>query len=109
MKKKIIGAALMLSCMAACSHPSAEDKTKELESTKGEWTHAQTNKAIDLYIEGLKSEEDLLNRELEVRRGLKFFDENRCSREVLKSRRSEIDSMRSLLAKKRAQIDSISR
>lgn len=105
----VISAALALSLLAACSESSATDKYEDIAATKGEWTHEQTNKAIDIYLEGLKEEEALLDRNIDLRRRLEFFDENRCSRSVLKERRAEIDSVRARLDAKRAGIRAISR
>ena len=95
--------------LASCSGPSTEEKEEELAETRGEWTHDQTNKAIDLYLEGLRSEEELLDRNLELRERMRFFDENRCSRDVLRERRAEIDSTRARLDAKRARLVSISK
>lgn len=108
-QRTAISAALALSLLAACSKPSATDNYEDIADTKGEWTHEQTNKAIDIYLEGLKEEEGLLDRNIELRRRLEFFDENRCSRSVLKERRAEIDSARARLDAKRAGIRAISR
>lgn len=101
--------AIAFAGLTACSGSTPQEDREELASTKGEWTHAQTDKAIDLYLEGLKQEETLLDKNLELRKQLEFFDENRCARDVLKSRRAEIDSVRARLDDKRAQITRISK
>ncbi|MCM1006259.1 MAG: hypothetical protein NC402_08195 [Prevotella sp.] len=100
---------LMLTGLTSCSDNPAKEKREIIDRTKGEWTHDQTEKAIDIYIDGLKQEEDLLRRNIELRQTLQFFDENRCARDVLKARRHEIDSLRCTLAAKRDTLAAISR
>lgn len=94
--------------MCACSSSSVEEKRGELSRTKGEWTHEQTEMAIDIYLDGLRREEEYLSRNLELRDSLRFFDERRCARDVLKARRAEIDKARSSLKKKLDILNDIS-
>ena len=95
--------------LSACSKPTVTERAEELKDTKGEWTHEQTDRAIDTYLEGLKEEEKLLDRNVELRKRLQFFDENRCSRDVLMQRRAEIDSARARSQSKRESIRNLSR
>lgn len=106
---KFIVCAALACALMACSGPSIQEDKETLSQTRGEWTHEQTDKAIDIYLEGLKSEDALLDRQMELREQLKFFDENRCSRDVLHQRRAEIDSARAVLEAKRCKIDRISK
>lgn len=100
----------LLLCLCACSAKTDTEQGREdLSHTRGEWTHAQTDKAIDIYLETLAQEEDLLNRNIELRRTLRYFDENRCSRQVLNARRHEIDSVRTRLKARRDTLAAISR
>lgn len=101
---KILTIGVLLLCVTACSRPDAAEQKQDLTRQKGEWTHAQTEQAIDLYLDGLKQEEALLKRNQELQRQLEFFDENRCSRAVLKARRAEIDSMRHALDSRRRSL-----
>lgn len=102
-------AAVSVALFSACSKPTVAERADELKDTKGEWTHEQTNKAIDIYLEGLTEEAELLDRNIELRKRLRFFDENRCSREVLRERRAEIDSARARLQSKRKSISNLTR
>ena len=81
----LICAALMCA-LTACSESSIQEDKEDLSQTRGEWTHEQTDKAIDIYLEELKREDALLDRQMELCEQLKFFDENRCSRDVLRKR-----------------------
>lgn len=104
----LICAALMCA-LTACSESSIQEDKEDLSRTRGEWTHEQTDKAIDIYLEELKREDALLDRQMELCEQLKFFDENRCSRDVLRQRRAEIDSVRNALAAKRLKISKVSK
>lgn len=99
MKKLAYTAILILLC--ACSGSYSEDTHEALGQTRGEWTHEQTEKAIDLYLDGLKQQEALIDREMELQHTLKFFDENRCSRDVLKARSRELQDARARIRHKR--------
>lgn len=101
--------AVTLFATVSCSKSSPDEQKARLVEVKGEWTHEQTDKAIDIYLDGLRREEELLDRNLELREQLRFFDENRCSRDVLRQRRAEIDSTRARLDAKRERINKISK
>lgn len=107
MKKYVCSVCTLLA--VSCSAPSPQEQVERLAGSKGEWTNDQTEMAVDLYLDGLSREEELLDRNLEVREGIRFFDERRCSRDVLRERRAEIDSARARLDAKRARILQISR
>ncbi|MCM1320101.1 MAG: hypothetical protein NC217_06925 [Muribaculaceae bacterium] len=107
MRYLIIATLIMLAC--ACSKPDAEKNREALDQTKGEWTHDQTDKAIDIYLNVLKQQEVLVNKEIELRKTLNFYDESRCARDVLKSRQKEIQTARRRLEQKQDSLIQLSR
>lgn len=107
--KNYLFVVVALFATVSCSKSSPDEQKTRLMEAKGEWTHEQTDKAIDIYLDGLRREEELLDRNLELREQLRFFDESRCSRDVLRQRRAEIDSTRARLDAKREKINMISK
>lgn len=91
--------------VSACSSPTDREEVNRLKTIRGEWTHEQTNDAIDLYLRGLEHEEELLEQNLEIQSQVNFFDEKKCSRDVLNERREEIEKARRALSDKRKRLE----
>lgn len=107
MKHLLIASLILLAC--SCSKPDMQENREALSHTKGEWTHDQTDKAIDIYLDVLQQQEDLIDKEIELRKTLNFFDENRCSRDVLKSRQKQIQDAKTRIQQKQNTLNSMSR
>lgn len=104
MNKYVVGLLFCL-ILAGCSSPSEKEEVARLKAVKGEWTHEQTEDAIDLYLKGLQHEDELLEKNLDIQAQINFFNENKCSREVLQERRQEIDNARKALKEKRERLE----
>lgn len=102
---KFIVAATLSMVLAGCSAPSDKEEVARLKAVTGEWTHEQTEDAIDLYLRGLKCEDELLEKNFDIQAQINFFDEKKCSRDVLKERRAEIDKARKELKDKRDRLE----
>lgn len=105
MRIKKLAFVLPLCAMMACSGEPTDKKIEKLRSARGEWTVDQSDEAVDIYLEGLRKESDLLEQNMEIRRQVEFFSEQKCAREVLDKRRGEIQEARKSLSEKRSRLE----
>lgn len=107
MKHLLTATLILLAC--ACSKPDMQENREALDHTKGEWTHDQTEKAIDIYLDVLRQQEALIDKEADLLKSLNYFDENRCSRDVLNARKNEIQAARTRIRQKQDSLLNLSK
>lgn len=87
----------------SCSKTPQQDEA-HLHGVRGEWTNAQTERAIELYLNTLHQESAALDRALQLQDQAAFFETGKCSRAVLRTRQGEIDNVRAQIRAKRARL-----
>lgn len=88
----------------SCGSKEPEEVMTELADKQGEWTHDQTEEACDLYVDLLKEQQSLIDQELALQKKAAFFSDTKAARSVMKERAPEIDSLRTRIRAKRAQL-----
>jgi len=97
----LIAAALLL---AACSHHDTRQQVERLDKVQGEWTKAQTDEAIDLYLQGLENQERLMEENMQVLQQTGFFRKSKCDRSTLADRQDEIEQAEKRVDEHRARL-----
>lgn len=103
---KYIAAAGVLALMTSCGVSNRHEECVALEGDNEEWTADQTNKAIDIYIEGLNEFADLYKKVylIDQKIGLEYQIEQKGKRSVRKERKDEMKEAEKALKEKDKEI-----
>lgn len=104
MKYSVLIVAAAMLALAGCGKDDTHEQVQKLDRVSGEWTKAQTDEAIDLYIDGLKKQQALMEENMKVLEQTGFFRRSKCDRATLDERSAEIEKAEQELDTHRAAL-----